>query len=88
MSASTPAMNTCAVSFARALVPRRSSIAPRPNIRVQVTTAASGIGVPRRMSAKNGIRKATDIPTRNPAYIASPPIVGFGTACTVRSLGW
>ena len=81
-------MNTCAVNFASALMPRRSSIAPSPTIRVQVTIAASGTGLPRRTSAKNGSTNAMPIATMNPAYIARPPIVGVGTACTVRSFGW
>ena len=77
-----------AVNFASALMPRRSSIAPSPTMRVQVMTVASGIALPRRNSAKNGITIARLMPAMNPAYIARPPIVGVGTACTVRSFGW
>ena len=82
-------MKTCAVNFASALMPRRSSIAPSPTIRVQVTIAASGIGLPRRTSAKNGSTSAMPIADEEARRTSpDPPIVGVGTACTVRSLGW
>ena len=54
---------------------------------VHVTSAASGSGLPACMSEKNGSRNETPRPTRKPAYIASPPIVGVATGWTLRSPG-
>ena len=40
------------------------------------------------ISTSPACTNAIPIATRNPTYIAMPPIVGVGVACTVRSFGW
>ncbi len=80
-------MNTWAMNFDRAVVPLVSSITPRPSMRVHVTSAAAEWLV-RLITSKNGRNCDTASATTKPAYIAMPPIVGSGTRCTDRSLGW
>ena len=80
-------MKICAVSFASADVPRRSSITPSPTISVHVTIAATGSGAVCLSCPKKGRSHATPIATRNPTHIASPPIVGVGTTWSFRSDG-
>jgi hypothetical protein len=82
-----PAMKIWAVSLARADVPRRSSITPRPVISVQVTTAASGSAAVSFIESKKGRNRETPIATRKPTHIARPPIVGVGTTWSFRSDG-
>ena len=82
-----PAMKICAVSFASAEVPRRSSITPSPTISVHATTAPSGSTAVAFIGSKNGRSRDTPIATRKPPHIASPPIVGVGTTWSFRSEG-
>ena len=76
-------MKICAMNFASADVPRVSSITPRPTIIVHVTSAASGSGLPVHVGEEREERDAE--PDDEPAYIASPPIVGVATGWTLRS---
>ena len=76
------------MSFPSADTPRLSSITPSPTIAVHVTSAASGSALPWFMSEKNGRTREAPRPTRNPRYIATPPIVGVALGCTLRSDGW
>ena len=82
-----PAMKICAVSFASADVPLRSSITPRPTINVQATTVPSGSTAVAFICSKKGKSRDTPIATRKPPNIASPPMVGVGTTWTFRSEG-
>ena len=81
-------MNTWAMNFDRAVVPLVSSITPRPSISVHVTSAAAEWLLVRLITSKNGRNWETASATTKPTYIAMPPIVGSGTRCTDRSLGW
>ena len=55
---------------------------------MHVTSAASGSALPWFIREKNGRSRDTPSPTRKPAYIAMPPIVGVAFGCTLRSDGW
>ena len=76
------------MNFVSAMIPRRSSTAPRATISVQVTKVATGSGLAACTSEKNGMRYETASPTTTPTYIARPPIVGVATGWTLRSFGW
>ena len=62
-------------------------MAPNPTIAVHVTSAASGSALPWFILEKNGRTCETPRPTRNPTYIAIPPMVGVAFGCTLRSEG-
>ena len=68
-------------------MPRLSSTTPSATISVAVTSVASGSGLARFITVKNGRTRETSSPTSNPPYIARPPIVGVGTGWTFRSFG-
>ena len=79
-------MKTCETNFVSAVVPRVSSTTPRPSINVHTTRVAAELDVP-WIGAKNGSRYATASAATSPTYIATPPIVGSGVVCTLRSFG-
>ena len=79
-------MKICAISLDSGVVPRVSSITPRPSMRVQVTSAAIEVDS-WFTSAKNGRNRDAMRAATSPRYIAIPPIVGSGTTWTVRSFG-
>ena len=74
----------------RADTPRVSSIDAEPDHHRAGHEGGERLGARRgAASAKNGrTSDEAPTPTRNPTYIASPPIVGVGFGCTLRSDGW